>query len=125
MRRRKASRPGLAVALLSQVHAWGMPPADPRDPPAAGPQESRPPARWPVLLSNEGALDPTRLRFGRQEPVAAHILPPFWEPPHLQLCLSSYEGVLTLVVGTRENAVPLVARFLDALVDELPLSGRG
>ena len=51
--------------------------------------------------------------------------PPFWEPPHLHVCLSSYEGALTLAAVTRENAAPSVAQFLDALIDELPVAARG
>ena len=125
MGRRKASRPGLALALISQLLADGRPPPKPQVSPAAEREASRRPSRWPTMLSNEGALDAMRLRFGRQRPAAAHILPPFWEPPFLHVCLSSYDGALTLAAVTRENAEPLVARFLDAVVDELPVAGPG
>jgi NRPS condensation-like uncharacterized protein len=121
MRRRKASRPGLALALIWHLLARGKPPADLGDmSTAAGGAGS--PSGWPIILSNEGVLDATRFRFGRHEARAAHILPPFWEPPHLHVCLSSYMGELTLAAVTRENAAPHVARFLDAVVDELPIT---
>jgi NRPS condensation-like uncharacterized protein len=125
MRRRKASRPGLALALIFHVLARGKPPPDLRGASAT----RRDPGtgldrQQPIILSNEGALVASRLRFGRQQPAAAHILPPFWEPPHVHVCISSYEGALTLAAVTRENAAPLVARFLDAVIDELPVAGR-
>ena len=122
MRRRKASRPGLALALIWHLLASHKPPPDLRDSTVGG--TSRPSTRRPMMLSNEGALDASRLRFGRQRPEAAHILPPFWEPPHLHVCLSSFEGALTLAAVTRENAAPFVGRFLDAVVEELPLAER-
>ena len=49
----------------------------------------------------------------------------FWEPPQLHVCLSSYEGAITLAAVTRENAAPSVARFLDAVIDELSVADRG
>jgi NRPS condensation-like uncharacterized protein len=124
MRQRKASRPGLALALIWHFLARGKPPPDLRGASAARRDPTSRSDRRPIILSNEGALDASRLRFGRQRPEAAHILPPFWEPPHLHVCISSYEGALTLAAVTRENAAPLVARFLDAVIDELPVAGR-
>jgi NRPS condensation-like uncharacterized protein len=121
MRRRKKSRPGLAPALVWHLLAerlaiWGFPASSGSDQPETDPS----PPRWPVLFSNEGLLDKSRLRFAEETPVMAHILPPFWELPRLHVCLSGYDGAFTLAAVTPQNGQALVGRFLDALVEELP-----
>src|SRR5688572_28356683 len=82
---------------------------------------SRPRRPRPLTLSNEGALDHVPLRFGEQIPAAAHILPPFLGLPDVHVCASGYRGVLTLAVGTPKNGAPIVERFLNALLRQLPI----
>jgi NRPS condensation-like uncharacterized protein len=117
MRRRKRSKPGLALALVGPLlvkvagSAKGVHSADRKPGPKSGNAMS---------LSNEGPLDESALTFGELRPVAAHILPPFIELPGLHVCLSGYGGELTLAAVTPENGAPLVGRFLDTLLEELP-----
>jgi NRPS condensation-like uncharacterized protein len=117
MRRRKRSKPGLALALVGPLLvkvAGNMKGAHSAD------RKSRPKSGNAMSLSNEGALDESALTFGALRPVAAHVLPPFIELPGLHVCLSGYGGELTLAAVTPENGAPLVGRFLDTLLDELP-----
>jgi NRPS condensation-like uncharacterized protein len=119
-RRRKQSVPGLALALLPSRMAKSN--GGVKSFRAGGARRLRDSAKsgGGLTLSNEGPLDGTFLRFGELTPVAAHILPPFIELPGLHACLSGYGGALTLAAVTPENGAPLVGRFLDALLAELP-----
>ena len=116
MRRRKRSRPGLAIALAAHRDAESLPRERGRSDRA--PQHR---VRSGMTLSNEGLLDGARLTFGDEAPVSAHVLPPFFALPYLHVCVSGYEGALTLASVTPENGAAAVEGFLDALVDELPL----
>ena len=73
-----------------------------------------------LTLSNEGALDKACLRFGAQTPVSAHILPPFLTLPNVHICVSGYDGALTLAAVTPQNGHVVVGSFLDALLEQLP-----
>jgi len=120
-RRRKKGRPGLAIGLIALRLVKNLP--ERADRPSAGSKTvSRRSDGSRVLLtfSNEGLLAKPRLRFGEEVPISAHILPPFVCLPALHVCLSGYDGALTLAAVTSENGEAHVGRFLDALLDELP-----
>jgi NRPS condensation-like uncharacterized protein len=121
MRRRKRSKPGLALALVGSllVKATGSAKGTHR----TG-RRPRPKSGNAMSLSNEGPLDGSALQFAGLTPVTAHVLPPFIELPGLHVCLSGYGGALTLAAVTPENGVPLVGRFLDTLLEELPAGER-
>jgi NRPS condensation-like uncharacterized protein len=74
----------------------------------------------PMTLSNEGPLDKLRLRFAEHTPVSAHILPPFIELPGVHICLSGYNGALTMAAVTPQNGRATIESFLDDLIAELP-----
>jgi NRPS condensation-like uncharacterized protein len=117
-RRRKASAPGLVPALVGHaISIWRPPRRSIR--PDVGP-ETRARAGRPMTLSNEGKLDRSTMQFGVQAPVQAYVLPPFIEPPGVHLCLSGYEGRLTIAAVTRVNGAAAVERFMDAMFAELP-----
>ena len=118
-RRRKAKWPGLGGAMIGHAFAarkglQGLAQSD-----AAASTGRVKPGR-PIILSNEGKLDATRLTFASETPLAAHMLPPFINPPGLQICLSGYAGALTLAAVTRANGEQAVGAYLDALIAELP-----
>ncbi len=122
MRRRKNGWPGLAVALLGycfmKKNHGSLGHEDAQNVKVALSKWAR--RGRPLTLSNEGALDTIRLRFGQHSPVSAHILPPFLELPGVHVCLSGYKGALTIAAVTPQNGKAIVGRFLDALIDELP-----
>jgi NRPS condensation-like uncharacterized protein len=123
---RKKSWPGLAPALIGDFclrrgHARLGRLADRADRRKAHIGRSR--TVWEAVaavLSNEGRLDEASLRFGIESPVAAHILPPFLKMPDVHICLSGYNGALTIAAVTPENGVTGVDAFLDAFLDQLP-----
>jgi NRPS condensation-like uncharacterized protein len=121
MRRRKRSRPGLAWAVVAHFlirnvrRDWARPDGEPS---AARPANDSP--RSFMTFSNEGLLDESQLRFGELTPVGAYILPPPMALPRLHVCVTGYDGALTLTSGTSENGAAAVGRFLDALLRELP-----
>jgi len=116
----KRRRPGLAPALAGNflMKTW-------RRQILRHAAEDRLPKRvratGTVTLSNEGALDKARLRFGAQSPASAHILPPFLALPNVHICASSYDGALTLAAVTPQNGHGVVGGFLDALLQQLPV----
>jgi hypothetical protein len=126
-RRRKERWPGLAPALIGHFSTRrksyeGLPQGE-KDQERAKTEVGRSRTVWravAAVLSNEGRLDEARLHFGAARPVAAHILPPFLELPDLHICLSGYNGALTLAAVTRENGVAAVESFLDACLAHLP-----
>ena len=61
------------------------------------------------------------MAFAGRPPVSACILPPFRTLPGLLICLSGYDGSLTLSAGTSENGEALIGGFLDAMLSELPV----
>ena len=117
-RRRKASFPGLISALVGRFlirhHLRRQ----------AQRHGSRSPEPRPLTLSNEGRLDKSRLFFGSLAPSFAHILPPFLKLPHLHICMTGYDGALTLAVVTPQNGCSVVEGFLTALLAELPGAGK-
>jgi len=118
--RRKKSGPGLAIGLISlRMSARRLAKGAVR--PEAGSDVRRRRGRVLLTFSNEGLLDKSSLRFGAEAPSEACILPPFVVLPTLHVCLSGYDGALTLAAITSENGEAHVARFLDALLHELPL----
>jgi len=118
MRRRKRSRPGLAIGLIMLRAANKA--ADPAGARAFKSVSVRPRPAQPLLtLSNEGLLDKSALRFGDEAPLSAHVLPPFMRLPRLHVCVSGYDGALTVAAVTPENGRADVTRFLDTLLDEL------
>jgi NRPS condensation-like uncharacterized protein len=119
MCRRKRSRPGLALALIAHRTVRKLPQQIRADD-GTRDLSTTPEGGFTVTLSNEGLLDGSRLRFAGQAPISAFILPPFPRPPWLHLCLSGYNGALTLATVTSRNGVEPAARFLDALLAELP-----
>jgi NRPS condensation-like uncharacterized protein len=74
-----------------------------------------------AVLSNEGALDKIGLRFGTETPVSVHILPPFLAVSGVHVSMSSYYGAFTLAAVTTENRRVVVKRFLDCLIEQLPI----
>jgi hypothetical protein len=124
-RRRKQSRPGLAIGLIALRLLKDLP----QRPPAAGAgvksvsHRSRN-GRGALTFSNEGLLPDERLRFGDEVPLTAHTLPPFTWLPAVHVSLSGYRGALTLAAFTPENGVGGVTRFFDAVVDELTVAAR-
>jgi NRPS condensation-like uncharacterized protein len=112
MRRRKQSRPGLALALVGHLFATN------KSVQSAWYRGRK--SGTALSLSNEGPLDASSLRFADETPVAAHILPPFIELPGVHVCLSGYGGTLTLAAVTPSNGEAVVGRFLDAVLEELP-----
>ena len=129
---RKRAWPGLALALAGQrLMARAGAARLQREATTRAPARAdgcRPVGIWArssAVLSNEGALDAAALRFGETAVAAAHILPPFLALPGLHLCASSFDGALTLAAVTAENGRPLVARLLDAAVEELPVAVGG
>jgi NRPS condensation-like uncharacterized protein len=123
MRRRKRSRPGLALALIAlpltkRASRRAARPAAPPKPESGG----TPNPRALLIFSNEGLLDASHLRFADETPVRARIVPPFMPLPTLQLCLSCYGDALTLAAVTSENGEAPVARFLDAVLEQLPIA---
>jgi NRPS condensation-like uncharacterized protein len=120
MRRRKRSRPGLALAVIGHRLLKKMPKQvagldDDRKAGTAGEAGKR-----SLSFSNEGALDVAGLRFAGEKPLRAHIVPPFIGLPHVHVCLTGYDGALTIASVTPRNGAAVVEAFLDALVSELP-----
>jgi NRPS condensation-like uncharacterized protein len=111
-RLRKKHQPGLAEALLLDMWLRSS---------YLGRRER--PTLWQLVacvMSNEGRLDRAPITFGTQSPVSAHMLPPFFALPGVQICLSGYGGGLTMAVVTPQNGQAVIQRFLDAIVHELP-----
>jgi NRPS condensation-like uncharacterized protein len=121
MRRRKRSRPGLAWAVVGHFlvrnmrRDWSH-----LDDTRRAARRSNDPGRSFMTFSNEGLLDRSQLRFGELTPVSAYILPPHMALPRLHVCVTGYDGALTVTSGTSENGAAAVGRFLDALLRELP-----
>jgi NRPS condensation-like uncharacterized protein len=119
-RRRKQSWPGVAIAVVGHLFVRRQSYQDlVRATQRRRSRSDAKPAR-PLTLSNEGRLDKSRLLFAEHTPLSAHILPPFMELPALHICLSGYDGALTMAVVTPQNGQAMVGGFLDALVRELP-----
>src|SRR5579862_3125520 len=121
MRRRKRSRPGLALGLIVLRVVKNSPDdvGGRRQRRPASPRSDAP--RGLLTFSNEGALDETRLAFAGEAPAGARVIPPLLRLPTVHVCLSSYRGALTLAAVTSENGEAPVGRFLDAFLAELPL----
>jgi NRPS condensation-like uncharacterized protein len=120
MRRRKESKPGLALTLVAHRLVNRRPATAARLEAGREPDSHQDPGLRHLSLSNEGLLDKSRLRFGEQTPVSAYVLPPFMTLPRLHLCLSGYDGALTLAAVTPQNGEAAVGAFLDTLLRELP-----
>ena len=125
-RRRKQRRPGLAIGLITLHLVKNLPERT-----AASGGGVKTPAhrgrggRARLTFSNEGLLTAERLSFAGEVPQSAHTLPPFAWLPAAHVSLSGYRGALTLAAVTPENGASGVARFLEAMVDELPPAARG
>lgn len=120
-RRRKKNYPGLALALISHFVMKRSSYEGLRGESLSERGRRRARAGRPLTLSNEGALDKVRLRFGTETPVSAHILPPFLALPGVHICLSGYDGTLTLAAVTPQNGHAVVESFLNALLEQLPI----
>jgi NRPS condensation-like uncharacterized protein len=116
MRQRKRNWPGLAAALIGYHLTKGRTHAALASADARRVRRTKLRLRRSLTLSNEGALDGDPLRFGGQVPIAAHILPPFIKVPGVHLCVSSYQGALTLAAVTSANGAGVVADFLDMML---------
>ena len=116
MHRRKQNWPGLAMVWLTylgvRLERHGRHAADRRH---------RNARFRKITLSNTGPIDKARVAFAGRPPVSACILPPFRTLPGLLICLSGYDGSLTLSAGTSENGEALIGGFLDAMLSELPV----
>lgn len=118
MHRRKENWPGLAVVWFTYL-GMTLERYDRRVRPA-GKRNNK--MGFPKLtLSNTGPIDKARVAFAGRPPVSACILPPFRKLPGLLMCLSGYDGTLTLSAGTPQNGHSMVGSFFDALIGELPL----
>jgi len=126
-RRRKSRWPGLAPALIGHFFtrrkSYQELLRDENDQGRSKTDVGRSRTVWravAAVMSNEGRLDEAGVRFGTARPVAAHILPPFLKLPDLHICLSGYNGALTLAAVTPENGVAGVESFLDACLAQFP-----
>ena len=75
---------------------------------------------FPNALTNMGEIKPDRVNFSG-EPIAARLLPPFVFPPLFGGGLSSYKGELTLCAGVPDHIAPIIGRFYDRVLDQLPI----
>jgi NRPS condensation-like uncharacterized protein len=119
-RRRKRSRPGLAIGLITLRLVKNLPERAPTS--GGGAKTISQGGGRPALLtfSNEGLLAAERFRFADEVPLTAHTLPPFTRLPAAHLSLSGYRGALTLAAVTPENGAGALGRFIDTMVAELP-----
>ncbi len=74
------------------------------------------------LFTNTGAFGDFRADFGGVNATNAYITTTVAYPPVVAVCLSGFAGGLTLTGGFYEGFIgrPLVERFLDLLIAELP-----
>jgi NRPS condensation-like uncharacterized protein len=126
-RRRKNSWPGLAPALIGHFSMrrrnFAAQVRGATDQRRVKAEMGRSCTVWravAAVLSNEGRLDAARLQFGAETVVAAHILPPFLKLPDLHICLSGFNGALTMAAVTPANGEDAVGTFLDAVLQQLP-----
>lgn len=73
-----------------------------------------------VALTNMGAIIPERVTFGATVPRKAYLLVPPIHAPLFGIGMSGYDGALTLTSGVTETTRPMIERFFDAMLEELP-----
>ena len=119
-RRRKESWPGLAPALVAHFVMQRYASRGLRRDQSLPRRRQTKKVRPSLTVSNEGRLDKERVRFGEQVPAFAHIVPPFLALPCVHICLTGYDGGLTVVAVTARNGYATVDEFLDVMLNELP-----
>jgi NRPS condensation-like uncharacterized protein len=78
-------------------------------------------ANFPPTFTNMGPIRPESLDFGGFTPMKAWLLPPLTCPPVFFTGLSGYSGSLTLSSGTPQSSRPIVEKFFDEILTQLPV----